>query len=82
MHGILGMCVCAKSIQWFLILCDPMDYSPPGSPEHCILQARILEWAAMPSSRGSFPDPGIEPEVLTLPALADSFFTASATWEA
>ena len=34
-------------------LCDPVDCSPPGSSLHGILQARILEWAAMPSSRGS-----------------------------
>ena len=33
---------------------DPMDYSPSGSSVHGILQARILEWVAMPSSRGSF----------------------------
>ena len=32
---------------------DTMDCSPPGSPVHGILQARILEWVAMPSSRGS-----------------------------
>ena len=32
------------------ILCDPMDCSPPGSSVHGILQARILEWAAMPFS--------------------------------
>ena len=30
-----------------------MDYSPPGSPVHGILQARVLEWVATPSSRGS-----------------------------
>ena len=36
-----------------LTLCNPMDYSPPGSSIHGILQARILEWVAMPSSRGS-----------------------------
>ena len=34
-------------------LCDPMDYSPSGSSVHGILQARIVEWVAMPSSRGS-----------------------------
>ena len=34
-------------------LCDPTDCSPPGSSVHGILQARILEWVAMPSSRGS-----------------------------
>ena len=32
---------------------DPMDYSLSGSPVHGILQTRILEWVAMPSSRGS-----------------------------
>ena len=31
-------------------LCDPMDYSPPGSSVHGVLQARILEWVAMFSS--------------------------------
>ena len=34
-------------------LCDHMDCSPPGSSVHGILQARILKWIAMPSSRGS-----------------------------
>ena len=33
-------------------LCDPIDSSPPGSAIPEILQARILEWVAMPSSRG------------------------------
>ena len=33
-------------------LCDPMDCSPPGSSVHGILQARILEWVAMPFSPG------------------------------
>ena len=35
-------------------LCDPMDYSLSSTSVHEILQARILEWVAMPSSRGSF----------------------------
>ena len=47
-------CVYAKSLQSCLILCDPMDSSRPGSSVHGILQARILEWVGMPSSRGSF----------------------------
>ena len=34
-------------------LWDPLDRSPPGSAVHGILQARVLEWVAMPSSRGS-----------------------------
>ena len=47
-----GICSCmrAKSFRSCQTLCDPMDCSPPGSG---ILQARILEWIAMTSSRGS-----------------------------
>ena len=43
----------AKSLQVCPAFCDPMDYSPLGSSVHGIIQARILEWIAMPSSRGS-----------------------------
>ena len=43
----------AKLLQSCPILWDPMDGSPPGSFVHGILQERILEWIAMPSSRGS-----------------------------
>ena len=43
----------AKSLQSCLTLCDPMDGSPPDFPIPGILQARILEWVAMHSSRGS-----------------------------
>ena len=39
--------------QSCLILCDPVYYSPPCSSVHGILQARILEWGAVPFSRGS-----------------------------
>ena len=45
--------VCVWVAQSCLILCDPMDYSPPGSSVHGILQARILEWVAIPFSMGS-----------------------------
>ena len=51
-EGIVS-CVCAKSLQSCLTLCDPVDCSLPSSSVHRILQARILEWVAMPSSRGS-----------------------------
>ena len=44
---------CAKSLQSCLTLCNPMDCSPPGSSVQGILQARILEWVALPSSRES-----------------------------
>ena len=40
--------------QSCLTLCGPMDCSPPGSSALGILQARILEWVALPSSRGPF----------------------------
>ena len=49
----INACMHAKSLQSCLILCDPIDCSPPGSSVHGILQARILESVAMPSSRGS-----------------------------
>ena len=34
-------------------LCKPTDHSPPGSSDHGTLQARILEWVAVPSTRGA-----------------------------
>ena len=49
----MSWCVHAKSFQLCPTLCDPMNYSLPGSSVHGILQARILEWVSMPSSRGS-----------------------------
>ena len=42
------VCVCCR-----VRLCDPMDCSPPGSSVHGILQARILVWVAISSSKGS-----------------------------
>ena len=41
----------AKSLQACPALCNPMACNPPGSSVHGILQARILKWIAMPSSR-------------------------------
>ena len=40
----------AKSLQSCPTLCNPMDYSLPGSSVHGVSQARILEWTAAPSS--------------------------------
>ena len=57
--------------------CDPMDCSPLGSSVHGTLQARRLEWVAVPSS-GDLPHPGIKPGS---PALqADSVLLS--LWEA
>ena len=52
------VCVCAHArtrsvAQLCLPLCNPMDYSLPGSSVHRISWARILEWIAIPFSRGS-----------------------------
>ena len=46
--------------QSCLTLCNLMDFSLPGSSVHGILQARILEWVAIPSPE-DLPNPGIEP---------------------
>ena len=48
------------SLLLCLTLWDPTDCSPPGSSVHGLVQARILEWAGIPFSRGSF-QPGMEP---------------------
>ena len=43
----------SEVVQSCPTLCDPMDWSPPGSSVQGLLQARILEWVAIPFSRGS-----------------------------
>ena len=50
--------------QSCLILCNPVDYSQPGSSVHGGFQARVLEWVAVPFSRGSS-----QPKDWTPPAL-------------
>ena len=47
------MQLCLLVAQSCQTLCDPIDYSPPGSSVYRILQASILEWVAIPFSRGS-----------------------------
>ena len=82
-------CMCAKLLQSCLTLCDSFDCIPPESSVHGILQARILEWIAMPSSRGSgchallrtpFP-PQDQTRIFRSTALAGRFSTTSTTWE-
>ena len=46
-------CVLCLVTQSCPTLCDLINCCPPGSSVHGILQARIMEWVAMPSSRGS-----------------------------
>ena len=52
-QAIICVRMCAKSLQSCSTLWDPMEYSLPSTSVHGILQARILEWVAVPSSRGS-----------------------------
>ena len=44
---------CCLGTKSCLTLCDPMHGSPPGSPDHGISQARLLEWVAISCSKGS-----------------------------
>ena len=55
LHFLLHPFVCmhAQLVQSCLTLCYPMDFSLPDSSVHGILQARILQWITIPSSRGS-----------------------------
>ena len=52
-HVYMCVCMCAKSLQACQTLCNPMDYNPPCSSVHRILQARILRWVDISSSSGS-----------------------------
>ena len=70
-----------KLLQSCPTLCDHMDHSLPDSSICGILQARILDWVAVPSySRSSCSR--IELVSLTSPALTSRFFTSCTTWEA
>ena len=46
-HQLYAAAAAAKLLQSCLTLCDPLDGSPPGSPDPGILQARTLEWVAI-----------------------------------
>ena len=50
--------------QLYLTLCNPMDYSPPGSSVHGVLQARILEWGCHALPQGVFPIQGSNLDLL------------------
>ena len=76
-NSVWFQCLCVHA-QACPTLCDPTDWSPPGSSVHGIFQARLLEWVAIYYSR-DLPDPGIKPESLVL---ARRFFYHWATREA
>ena len=52
-YTYMSMCMCVLVAQSCPTLCDSSDCNSPGSSVHGILQATVLEWVAMPSSRGS-----------------------------
>ena len=72
------MCTHAKSLQSYLTLGNPTDYSLPGTSVHEDFQARILEWIAMPSSRRS----SQTIDRTQVSCIAGRFFAVSATREA
>ena len=71
----------AKSLQSCPALSDPVDRSLPGSSVHGILQARELEWAAIPSSRASS-QPRDGTHVSYISSFGRRILYCCATWEA
>ena len=63
-------CMCAKMLQLCPTLCNPMDCSLQASSAHAILQARILEWVAIPPP-ANCPNLGIKPASPAAPALQE-----------
>ena len=81
--GDLNLSISPKKVkvlvtQLFLTLCNPVDCSPPGFSVHGILQARILEWIAISSSRGS----SWPRDETRVSCTANGFFTTWTTREA
>ena len=88
------MCTTGLPVMWYFVykciyiyvcvaqmcptLCDPMDWSPPCSSVHGLLQGRIVEWIAMHFSRGS----SQLRDWTQVSCIAGRFFTVWATWEA
>ena len=70
----LCMYIVVYSLSHDQLFCNPMDCSPPDFSVHGISQARILEWVAISSARGSS-NPRMELMSLLPPALAGEFFT-------
>ena len=77
-HRLEVLCMPARLLQSCLILCDSMDYSPPGSSVHGILQARILEWIDTPLLQGSS-KPRDRTHISYISCTDWWFFTTSAT---
>ena len=72
-------CCCVCVTKLCPTLCGSVDCSPPDSFAHGIFQARILEWDAVSYSGGIFLTQESKPVFPMSPALAERFFTTSAT---
>ena len=81
MQGNRCHCTHAQSLHSCPTLGDPVDCSPPGSSVHGILQARIMKWVAMPSSRGSF-RPMDWTHISHVSCISRRVLYTSTTWEA
>ena len=77
LHSVGHVCMCAQSLQSGPTLCEPMDSSPLGSSVPGILQARLLEWVVMPSSR----EPAPPRDRIRVSCIAGRFFTAEPLWK-
>ena len=71
----------AKSLQFGLTVCDPVNCSLQAPLSMGFSRQEYWSGSSYPSP-GGLPDPGIKPVSLTSPALAGVFFTISAIWEA
>ena len=71
---VTALCVPTKLLQSCPPLCEPRDYSPPSCSDCGILQARILEWVAIPSSRGSSQPGDVNSRPPASPALQENSF--------
>ena len=84
-HVYAYVCVCAKSFQSCLTLCDPMNCRVPPYHQASLSTecSRKEYWSGLPwPSPRDLPNSGIEPTSFMSPAFAGRIFTTCATWEA
>ena len=79
--NLLLFCMHPHLLSHVQLFCDPMDYSLPGSSAHEILQARVLEWIAISSSRGSA-QPGDRTHISWVSCIGKQILNHCTTWEA
>ena len=75
------VCICAKSLQWCLTLCHPVDPVAHQSPLSTGFSRQEYSSGLLCPPPGDLPNPEMEPTSLTSPTLAGRFFATSATWE-